>query len=121
MEVVEVEEEDWRQPLVDYLKYGKLLNDPRRRTDTRRRATRFIYHNGMLYRRSFEGIFLHCLSHDKKVQAMEEAHFGLCSAHQSGPKLHFCIKRIGCYWPTMAKDCTDYARRCPRQFDLLTT
>ncbi|KAK4409603.1 Transposon Tf2-12 polyprotein [Sesamum angolense] len=29
-EVFEVEEEDWRQPLVDYLKYGKLPNDLRR-------------------------------------------------------------------------------------------
>ncbi|KAL0387956.1 UNVERIFIED_CONTAM: hypothetical protein Sradi_2677400 [Sesamum radiatum] len=33
-EVFEVEEEDWRQPLVDYLKYGKLPNDLRWRTDT---------------------------------------------------------------------------------------
>ncbi|KAK4381276.1 hypothetical protein Sango_2983700 [Sesamum angolense] len=49
-EVFEVEEEDWRQPLVDYLKYGKLPNDLRRRTDTRRRATRFIYYKGTLYR-----------------------------------------------------------------------
>ncbi|KAL0287718.1 UNVERIFIED_CONTAM: hypothetical protein Sangu_2680200 [Sesamum angustifolium] len=46
-----VEEEDWRQPLVDYLKYGKLPNDLRRRTDTRRRATRFIHYKGTLYRR----------------------------------------------------------------------
>ncbi|KAL0310138.1 UNVERIFIED_CONTAM: hypothetical protein Sangu_2457200 [Sesamum angustifolium] len=49
-EVFEVEEEDWRQPLVDYLKYEKLPNDLRRRTDTRRRATRFIFYKGMLYR-----------------------------------------------------------------------
>ncbi|KAL0416271.1 UNVERIFIED_CONTAM: hypothetical protein Slati_3459000 [Sesamum latifolium] len=28
MEVFEAEEEDWRQLLVDYLKYGKLPNDP---------------------------------------------------------------------------------------------
>ncbi|KAL0311658.1 UNVERIFIED_CONTAM: hypothetical protein Scaly_2920700 [Sesamum calycinum] len=33
MEVFEVEEKDRRQPLVDYLKYGKLPNDLRRRTD----------------------------------------------------------------------------------------
>ncbi|KAK4384634.1 hypothetical protein Sango_3041300 [Sesamum angolense] len=33
-------------------------------------------------------------------------------AHQSGPKLHFRIKRMGYYWPTMVKDCMDYARRC---------
>ncbi|KAL0298025.1 UNVERIFIED_CONTAM: hypothetical protein Scaly_3076000 [Sesamum calycinum] len=110
-EVFEVEE-DWRQPLVDYLKCGKLPNDLRRRTDTRRRATRFIYYKGMLYRRSFDGLFLRCLSDNEKVQAMEEAHSGVCGAHQSGPKLHFRIKRMGYYWPTMVKDCIDYARRC---------
>ncbi|KAL0439550.1 UNVERIFIED_CONTAM: hypothetical protein Slati_2438000 [Sesamum latifolium] len=112
MEVFEVEEEDWRQPLVDYLKYGKLPNDPRWRTDTRQRAIRFIYYKGTLYRRSFEGIFLRCLSDEEKVQAMKEAHSGVCGAHQSGPKLYFRIKRMGYYWPTMVKDCMDYARRC---------
>ncbi|KAL0355846.1 UNVERIFIED_CONTAM: hypothetical protein Sradi_4031500 [Sesamum radiatum] len=87
MEVFEVEEEDWRQLLVDYLKYRKLPNDPRRRTDTRRRATRFIYYKGTLYRRSFEGIFLRYLSEDEKDQAMKEAHSRVCGAHQLGPKL----------------------------------
>ncbi|KAL0423258.1 UNVERIFIED_CONTAM: hypothetical protein Sradi_0860600 [Sesamum radiatum] len=111
-EVFEVEEEDWRQPLVDYLKYGKLPNDLKRRTDTRRRATRFIYYKGMLYRRSFDGLFLRCLSDNERVQAMEEAHSGVCGAHQSGPKLHFRIKRMGYYWPTMVKDCMNYARGC---------
>ncbi|KAL0405374.1 UNVERIFIED_CONTAM: hypothetical protein Slati_3851300 [Sesamum latifolium] len=43
---------------------------------------------------------------------MEEAHSGVCGAHQSGPKLHFRIKRMGYYWPTMVKDCIDYAKRC---------
>ncbi|KAL0286982.1 UNVERIFIED_CONTAM: hypothetical protein Sradi_7134700 [Sesamum radiatum] len=111
MEVFEVEEEDWRQPLVDYLKYGKLPNDPRRRTDTQWRATRFIYYKGMLYRRSFEGIFLCCLSNDENYQAMEETHSGVCGAHQSGPKLHFRIKRMGYYWSIMVKDCIDCAKR----------
>ncbi|KAL0444619.1 UNVERIFIED_CONTAM: hypothetical protein Slati_2184600 [Sesamum latifolium] len=43
---------------------------------------------------------------------MKEAHSGVCGAHQSGPKLHFRIKRMGYYWPTMVKDCIDYAKRC---------
>ncbi|KAL0444423.1 UNVERIFIED_CONTAM: Transposon Tf2-12 polyprotein [Sesamum latifolium] len=86
--------------------------DPRWRTDIRRRAIRFIYYKGTLYRRSFEGIFLCYLSDEEKIQAMEEAHSGVCGAHQSGPKLHFRIKRMGYYWPTMVKDCMNYAKRC---------
>ncbi|CAL2227840.1 unnamed protein product [Prunus armeniaca] len=43
---------------------------------------------------------------------MEEAHSGICGAHQSRPKLHFQIKRMGYYWPTMVKDCMDYVKKC---------
>ncbi|KAL0340181.1 UNVERIFIED_CONTAM: hypothetical protein Sradi_4534900 [Sesamum radiatum] len=74
--VFEVEEEDWQQPLVDYLKYEKLPNDLRRRTDTRRQATRFIYYKGTLYRRSFDGIFLRCLSDNEKFKLWKKLILG---------------------------------------------
>ncbi|KAL0320195.1 UNVERIFIED_CONTAM: hypothetical protein Sradi_5281000 [Sesamum radiatum] len=112
IKVFDIEKEDWRQPLIDYLKYEKVPDDPRRKIDIRRRATRFIHHNDTLYRRSFDGIFLRCLSDDEAIQAIEEAHSGICGTHQSGPKLHFRIKRMGYYWPTMVKDCINYAQRC---------
>ncbi|KAL0423268.1 UNVERIFIED_CONTAM: hypothetical protein Sradi_0861600 [Sesamum radiatum] len=92
MEVFEVEEEDWRQPLVDYLKYKKLPNDLRQRTDTRR-VNRFIYYKGTLHRRSFDGIFLRCLSDDEKVQAMRKTLIEHISANNGVlllKKLHVC-------------------------------
>ncbi|XP_019160042.1 PREDICTED: uncharacterized protein LOC109156645 [Ipomoea nil] len=110
--VCEVDKEDWRQLLIDYLVDGKLPQDPRRRVDVRRRAPRFIYFKDALYQRSFDSVFLRCLGDEEALQAMEEPHSGVCGAHQSGPKLHFHIKRMGYYWPTMVKDCIDYARRC---------
>nr|XP_027119712.1 uncharacterized protein LOC113736786 [Coffea arabica] len=110
--VHEIEKEDWRHLIIDYLNHGKLPEDPKKRVDIRRRAPRFIYYKGTLYRRSFDGVFLRCLGEDEAMQAMEEAHSGICGAHQSGPKLHFRIKRMGYYWPTMVKDCIDFARRC---------
>ncbi|XP_028085335.1 uncharacterized protein LOC114286368 [Camellia sinensis] len=42
----------------------------------------------------------------------QEIHAGVCGAHQSGPKLHMQLKRLGYYWPTMIANCIDYARRC---------
>jgi ribonuclease HI/uncharacterized protein YehS (DUF1456 family) len=56
-----VEDEDWRQPLIDYLEHGKLPDDSRHKTEVRRRAPRFIYYKDTLYRRSFDGLFLRCL------------------------------------------------------------
>ncbi|XP_071922596.1 uncharacterized protein [Coffea arabica] len=44
----EIDKEDWRQPLVDYLKYQKLPEEQRRKTDIRRRAPRFILYKEML-------------------------------------------------------------------------
>ncbi|XP_019176554.1 PREDICTED: uncharacterized protein LOC109171913 [Ipomoea nil] len=110
--VYDIGKDDWRQPLIDYLTDGKLPEDPRKRVDIKRRTPRFIYYKETLYRRSFDGIFLRCLGEEEALQAMQEAHSGVCGAHQSGPKLHFHIKRMGYYWPTMVYDCIDYARRC---------
>ncbi|XP_070025621.1 uncharacterized protein [Nicotiana sylvestris] len=110
--VSEVEKEEWRQPIIDYLCYGILPENPRRRTEIRRREPCFFYYKDTLYRRSFEGVLLRCLGEDEALQALQEAHSGICGSHQSGPKLHFHIKRIGYYWPMMVKDCLDCARRC---------
>ncbi|XP_074266910.1 uncharacterized protein LOC141590203 [Silene latifolia] len=39
------------------------------------------------------------------------------SDHQSGPKLHDRVKRMGYYRPTMVHDCMDFAKKCePCQF-----
>ena len=73
--IVEAAKEDWRQPIIDYLCYGILPENPRRRTDIRRRAPRFLYYKDTLYRRSFEGMLLRCLGEEETIQAPQEAHF----------------------------------------------
>ncbi|KAM1033860.1 hypothetical protein EV1_036928 [Malus domestica] len=52
--VLLVDAEEWRQPLIDYLEHGKLPDDPRHRSEIRRRAPRFLYYKETLYRCSFE-------------------------------------------------------------------
>jgi len=41
---------------------------------------------------------------------MEEAHTSVCRAHQSGPRLHDYVRRIGYYCLTMVHDCIDFAK-----------
>ncbi|KAB5516757.1 hypothetical protein DKX38_027405 [Salix brachista] len=45
--VYEIEREDWRQPLIDYLRHGKLPKDLRHKIEVRRRASHFIYFQGL--------------------------------------------------------------------------
>ena len=56
--ISEATEEDWRKPIIDYMCYTILLENPKRKTDMRRRAPRFLYYKDTLYRRSFEGVLL---------------------------------------------------------------
>ncbi|KAF7142225.1 hypothetical protein RHSIM_Rhsim05G0112700 [Rhododendron simsii] len=55
--VLPIEDNDWRQPLIDYLQHGKLPNDRRHRAEIRRRAPRFIFFKDTLFHRSFEVSF----------------------------------------------------------------
>ena len=87
--VLEIDEEDWHQPLIDYLQHGKLPSDPRHKTEVKHRAPRFIYFKGTHYKHFFDEVFLHCLDNEETSRALHEAHFGTCGAHQSRTKLHF--------------------------------
>jgi len=74
----EVDEEDWRHPFIDYLQHGKLPNYLKHKTKIQRRAPRFLYLNGTLYRCS---LLLRCLDKEEARQTMEESHLGVCGAH----------------------------------------
>jgi len=56
---------NWRFSYIDFFLYGILPDDPKEATAIRRKAPRF-YNNAItriLYRRSYDGILLWCLSH----------------------------------------------------------
>uniref|UniRef100_A0A803M6A9 Uncharacterized protein n=1 Tax=Chenopodium quinoa TaxID=63459 RepID=A0A803M6A9_CHEQI len=95
--VCQIDKEDWRQPIIDYLDHQKLPNDPRHRTEICRRASRLILFKGTLYRRSFDKLWSRCLEDQEAAKTIEEFHSRICGAHQSGPKLHDRIKRMGYY------------------------
>ncbi|KAM1510406.1 hypothetical protein ACFX10_019463 [Malus domestica] len=109
--VLSVDTKEWRQPLINYLEHRKLPDDPRQHSEIRRRAPRFLYYKETLYRCSFEGVILRCLGEEEANQAMEETHLGICGTYQSGPKLHFQLKRMCYYWPSMVKDCLEHTKR----------
>ncbi|XP_075097882.1 uncharacterized protein LOC142175201 [Nicotiana tabacum] len=79
--VYEAEKEDWRQHIIDYLSYGILPENPRRRTEICHRALCFLFCKDAIYRRSFEGVILLYLGEDEELQALEEAHYGICGSH----------------------------------------
>ncbi|KAI0530852.1 hypothetical protein KFK09_000400 [Dendrobium nobile] len=106
------EEGDWRRPLIDYLKEGKLPQDKSLSNQIKKRALSYALVNNLLYRRSFDHMWLRCLDQREALKILNEVHSGLCGAHQSGPKMKLKIKRLGYYWPTMIEDCMNTAKHC---------
>ncbi|XP_058202937.1 uncharacterized protein LOC131317399 [Rhododendron vialii] len=105
-------DEDWRKPFINYLQHGRLPEDKTKRAEVRRRATKFIMWKDALYKRSLDGMYMRCIANEQAHEVMAEVHSGVCGAHQSGPKLHMQLKRLGYYWPTMISDCINYAKSC---------
>jgi hypothetical protein len=106
------EDDDWRQPFIEYLQHGTLPKRYKRAVDQLRKwILRYAYVGNTLYLRSFDQLWLRCVSGPEAEHVMKEIYSGLCGAHQSGPKMKLKIKQMGYYWPTMVADCEDHAKK----------
>ena len=106
--VVSAEAQDWRVPLISYLR------EPGRGVERniRRLAFKYVLIDDELYRRTAKDLLLKCLDSDQAKVAMGEVHEVICGTHQSAPKMKWLLKRAGFYWPTMMFDCFKYYKGC---------
>ena len=96
-----IEEEDvsWYYDIMKFLELGAYPNgaNKRERHSIRMMATQYILCGGQLYRRSYDGVHLHCLKREEVERVMEEVHQGICGLHMNGRVLVKKILRIGYY------------------------
>ncbi|VFQ73443.1 unnamed protein product [Cuscuta campestris] len=104
---------EWLDRLARYIEDGVAPEDPQEARLLRMRAPTYKVEDGVLYKRSYNGVLLRCLRAAEAKVLMEEIHEGVCAAHQ-GP---YSISRRaiiqGYFWPTMRKDCEEYVCKCP--------
>ncbi|XP_031090852.1 uncharacterized protein LOC115995842 [Ipomoea triloba] len=113
---VEIGEPDWMYNLKNYIANGTLPDDSSRAKKVKLRAPRFQLVDDRLYKRSYGGPLLRCLTSDEAKVVMEEVHEGICSAHQGPRTLAQKIILMGYYWPSINLDCEHYLRQsvhCP--------
>ncbi|XP_050889370.1 uncharacterized protein LOC127094596 [Lathyrus oleraceus] len=99
---------NWRNPIINYLK------DPSTDTErkTKYRALSYVLIGNELFKKTPEGILLKCLGESEAYLALSSVHSGACGAHQAGHKMKWLLFRYGMYWPTMLKDCIEFAKGC---------
>ncbi|KAL1338127.1 hypothetical protein AAHE18_10G188800 [Arachis hypogaea] len=76
------------------------------------RAQSYVLMNNVLFKKSVDGNLLTCLEEKEAYLALAEVHEGICGTHQSGEKIKWVINRRRLYWPTIQRDCINYARSC---------
>ena len=114
--ILAIEEEGvlWYYDIMKFLELGVYLGGANKREcrSIRMMAMQYILRGGQLYKRSYDGIHLHCLRKEEVKRVMEEVHQGICGPHMNGRMLAKNILRIGYYWNTMETGCVDFMKSC---------
>ncbi|RVW59328.1 Transposon Ty3-I Gag-Pol polyprotein [Vitis vinifera] len=103
--------QEWTNNITEYLRTGTLPGDPKQAHKVRVQAARFTIIRGHLYKRSFTGPYLRCLSHSEAQYVLAELHEGICGNHSEGRSLAHRAHSQGYYWPTMKKDAVAYVKK----------
>ena len=102
----------WMLDIIKYLHTGDVLKDGKQAHKLCIQTTRFNLINNQLYKQSFGGSYLKCLSELKTKYVIAEVHKGVCSNHLMRRTLAHRAYTQEYYWPTMKWDIESYVRRC---------
>ena len=86
-------ENEWRQPIVDYLKNPIGTT----KCKVKYRALNYRLMGKFFFRKTPEGVLLKCLGENEAYVATSEVHSGACGTHQAGQKMKWLLCRIGVY------------------------
>ncbi|XP_075483547.1 uncharacterized protein LOC142523698 [Primulina tabacum] len=100
-EILPVLGDSWMTPLIKFMVNNELPEDRTQAQKTKRQAPRFVLLNNMLYRRSFQGPLLKCLSEKEVDYVLREIHEGCCAEHLGGMSLARKTMLAGFWWPNL--------------------
>ncbi|XP_026396218.1 uncharacterized protein K02A2.6-like [Papaver somniferum] len=105
-------EEDWRTEVHLYLREGTLPTDLKQDRKIQSKAGIYDLRDGVLYKKSFLGLLLCCLSRKEGHRVLKDIHYGDAGNHSGMRSLADKEKMQGYYWPKMIRDAARMSRRC---------
>ncbi|CAN1285112.1 Transposon Tf2-6 polyprotein [Linum perenne] len=108
----EAQEDDWRFPIIQFMKDGVIPEDQATAMKIRRRAGRCIMIGEDLYRKSVAGPYLRCLGPIDADYSLRKVHFGVCGTHLGSKSLEKNLLYQGYYWPTMRREAMELVKKC---------
>ncbi|XP_075515704.1 uncharacterized protein LOC142550516 [Primulina tabacum] len=102
----------WMTPLIEYIVHAKLPIDRVQALRIKKQAPRFTLLNNTLYRRSYLGPLLKCVSESEVEYILREIHEGCCGEHLGGMALSRKALLAGFWWPRMDHDAARLVQKC---------
>ena len=99
-------------PITLYLSTGQLPTERNKAHKLQIQAARFSLIDGQLFKRSFGGPYLKCLTPEQSQYVLAELHEGIYGNHPGSRTLAHRAHTQGYYWSTMKADAADYTRKC---------
>jgi transposase InsO family protein len=103
---------DWREPIIRYIKNEEEPVDKVAVEHITRQSAHYTLIGGALYRRGATGVLMKCISSTTGKQLLDEIHAGQCGVHATSRTLVGKVFRSGFYWPTTKSDAAELVRRC---------
>ncbi|XP_073309917.1 uncharacterized protein [Primulina huaijiensis] len=111
-EILPALEDSWTAPLMKFIVNNELPEDRTQAKKINRQALMFVLLNNILYRRSFQGLLLKCLSMGEVDYVLREIHEGCCGEHLGGIALARKAMLAGFWWPSISQDSARVVRAC---------
>jgi hypothetical protein len=108
----ELDPNDWREPIIRYIKNEEEPDDKAAAECIARQSTHYTLIGNALYRRGATGVLMKCIHSTVGKQLLEEIHAGQCRVHAASRTLVGKVFRYGLYWSTAKSDATKLVWRC---------
>jgi hypothetical protein len=102
---------DWRKPIIRYLRNEEELDDKAAAERITRQSAHYTLIGGALYRMGATGALMKCISSVTGKQLLDEIHARQCGIHAAYRTLVGKIFRSGFYWPTSKSDAAELVQR----------
>ncbi|KAK0592411.1 hypothetical protein LWI29_018735 [Acer saccharum] len=104
----------WIEPIFNYLQADILPGDRAEARRIKAKAAKFCILYGKLYKKSFIGPYLRCVTPREAYDVLKSLHQEECGNHSDARSLSNRAITAGYYWPTMRVDSQNHVKSCDK-------
>ncbi|KAK1563196.1 hypothetical protein Q3G72_023904 [Acer saccharum] len=104
----------WMEPIFNYLQADILPGDRSEARKIKAKAVKFFIIYGKLYKKSFTGPYLRCVTPREAYDVMKSLHYEECGNHSGACSFSNRAITVGYYWPTMRSNSQNHVKSCDK-------